>query len=296
MTDFDMSTLKIVATGLKFPEGPVAMADGSLIVVEIEGGSAARIAPDGTITRFDCGGGPNGAAVGPDGAIYIGNDGGLQFKDEGEIRFPWTMTDDNPGGSIQRLDLNTGEVKTIFTESGGQRIGGLNDIVFDTSGSAYTVDTARGVLHYFDPIAGNIVVAEEGLEIPNGGGLSPDGKVLYVSETYSGRLFAWDVAGPGKLTNRRQLYSSGGAHGFDGLAIDGAGNICVANLTKSGISVFSPAGEQLGVFRTPKEDAYVTNICFGGPDGNTAYICSSGRGILYSVQWPWPGLRLNFAC
>jgi gluconolactonase len=295
MTDFDMSTLKIVATGLAFPEGPVAMDDGSVVLVEIEGASTTRIAPDGSITRYDCGGGPNGAAVGPDGAIYIGNDGGLQFKDDGEIRFPWNMADDNPGGSIQRLDLKTGEVKTIFTDSEGQRIGGLNDIVFDTSGSAYAVDTARGVLHYFDPIAGTIAVVERDLQMPNGGGLSPDGQTLYVSETFSGRLFAWDVTGPGKLVNRREIYSSGGAHGFDGLAIDAAGNICVANLSKSGISVFSPTGELRGAFVTPKEDTFVTNICFGGPDGNTAYITSSGRGILYSVQWPWPGLRLNFA-
>ncbi len=295
MTDFDYSTLRIVATGLRFPEGPIAFDDGSVTVVEIEGGSVARIAPDGTIKRYHCGGGPNGSAVGPDGAVYVGNDGGLAFKTEDGIRFPWNIAPDYQGGSVQRVDLETGEVATIFTESGGGRIGGLNDLVFDTAGGCYAVDTMRGSIHYFDPIAGTIAVAAEELMAPNGGGLSADGGTLYVSETFSGRLWSIDVDGPGQLGARRELYSTGGAHGFDGLRVDGAGNICIANLAGSGITVISPGGDLLGAFKTPEHDPYVTQLCFGGPKGDTAYICSGGRGILYAIQWPWPGLRLNFA-
>lgn len=67
-----------------------------------------------------------------------------------------------------------------------------------------------------------------------------------------------------------------------------AGNVCVANLQKFGITAISPAGEVLGEFVTPEYDSYVTNICFGGPSGDTAFVCSSGRGILYSLQWPGP--------
>ncbi len=295
MAEFDYSTLRTVATGLGFPEGPVAFDDGSVLVVEIEGGSVARIAPDGSIRRFDCGGGPNGAAVGPDGAVYVCNDGGLAFRTDDGIRFPYALAEDYSGGSIQRIDLATGAVSTVFTESGGHSIGGLNDIVFDVSGGAYAIDTMRGMIHYADPIAKTIVVAVEGVMAPNGGGLSPDGKTLYVSETYSGRILAWDVTGPGQIANQREHYNAGGAHGFDGLAVDGAGNVCAANLAGSGISVISPSGALLGAFKTPENDPYVTNICFGGPNGDTAYICSAGRGILYSIAWPWPGLKLNFA-
>jgi gluconolactonase len=293
--EFDMSTLQTVTTGLRFAEGPIAFDDGTLAVCEIEGASLALVQPDGTTTRIDVGGGANGAAVGPDGAVYVGNDGGLEFMTEDGIRFPFALAEGNDGGSLERVDLATGAVETVFTHCDDVRIGNLNDIVFDTTGSCYIVDTTVGALYYADPIARTIGFADRTLEFPNGAGLSPDGTRLYVSETYSGRIVRFDVTGPGELANKTELYSSGGAHHFDGLAVDGAGNVCASNLQRSGISIISPDGALLGVFVTPVYDSYVTNICFGGPDGDTAYICSSGRGILYAVRWPFPGLRLNFA-
>ena len=208
---------------------------------------------------------------------------------------PFALAAGNDGGCLQRVDLTTGAVETVFTHWDGARIGSTNDIVFDTTGWCYFVDTTNGTLYYADPRAGVIRCAESGLEFPNGMGLSPDGTKLYVSETYSGRLFVWDVVGPGRMANKSELYATGAAHGWDGLAIDGVGNVCASNLQRSGITVVSSEGEVLGAFVTSIEDTYVTNICFGGADGRTAYICSSGRGILYSVRWPWPGLGLNFA-
>jgi gluconolactonase len=293
--EFDLSTLRTVTTGLRFPEGPVAVDDGSVLVVEIEGGALARVHSDGTQSRIHCGGGPNGAAFGPDGAVYVCNDGGLEFTTEEDIRFPYALAAGNGGGSIQGVDLEAGVVEAVFTHVEGERIGNLNDIVFDAGGSCYVVDTTRGTLYYADPVAGSIRLAERGLEFPNGMGLSPDGTRLYVAETYTGRLWAWDVTAPGLLANKRELYATGGEHGWDGLAVDGAGNVCASNLQRSGITVIDPTGAVLGAFVTPEHDPYVTNICFGGPDGDTAYVCSSGRGILYAVRWPWPGLRLHFA-
>lgn len=295
MPEFDYSTLRVVASDLHFPEGPVYLADGTLLVVEIERRSVARIAADGAITRYHCGGGPNGAALGPDGALYVGNNGGLLFRSEDGISFPYGIAEDYQGGAVQRLDLGTGAVSTVFTESGGSRIGGLNDLVFDAEGGCYAVDTIRGCVHYFDPLSGAIAVAVKDLAAPNGGGLSPDGRTLYVSETYTGKLWSFRIDRPGSLADQREHYSAAGAHGFDGLAVDGAGNVCAANLQESGISVISPSGELLGAFRTPEPDPYVTNICFGGREGDTAYICSGGRGSLYAIRWPWAGLRLNYA-
>ena len=81
---------------------------------------------------------------------------------------------------------------------------------------------------------------------------------------------------------------------LDSLAVDGDGNVCVATLVTGAISVISPEGELLDQVHVPKWDAYVTNICFGGPDLKTAYVTSSGWGLLYEMPWERPGLRLNY--
>src|SRR5260370_30130787 len=98
-----MSEVRIVATGLGFPEGPVAMQDGSVIVTEIRNNRCSRITPDGKASLFSAtGGGPNGLAVGPDGALYCCNNGGSRYVEGlsmGQGPHP-----DYKSGSIQRID------------------------------------------------------------------------------------------------------------------------------------------------------------------------------------------------
>jgi gluconolactonase len=108
-------------------------------------------------------------------------------------------------------------------------------------------------------------------------------------------VLTWDIGANGELNSRGVLYHADG-HGWDGLAVDGAGNVCASNLQHSGITIISPEGVPLQEVTVPEYDPYVTNICFGGPDGRTAFITSSGRGKLYATEWAYPGLRLNFAC
>ena len=79
---------------------------------------------------------------------------------------------------------------------------------------------------------------------------------------------------------------------FDSLAVLANGNIAVATLTTGYITEFSPAGEVVRAVKMP--DIYPTNICFGGPDMRTAYITLSDSGRLARMQWPEPGLKLNF--
>ena len=79
---------RTIATGLRFPEGPIAMPDGSVILVEIERGTLSRVRPEGTVEVVaETGGGPNGAAMGPDGRCYVCNNGG----------FEWHYQEDGPG-------------------------------------------------------------------------------------------------------------------------------------------------------------------------------------------------------
>ena len=83
-----------------------------------------------------------------------------------------------------------------------------------------------------------------------------------------------------------------GPAGFDSLAVLANGNICVATLSTGKITEFSPQGAIVREVAMP--DVYPTNICFGGPDLRTAYITLSASGQLAAMEWPEPGLRLNF--
>ena len=108
MTTFT-PTFKQIASGLRFPEGPVAMPDGSIVLVEIERRTLSRVTPDGKVhVLAQLGGGPNGAAMGPGGKIYVTNNGGLQFVERPGRLFPVGQSDDYTGGSIQVVDPGTG--------------------------------------------------------------------------------------------------------------------------------------------------------------------------------------------
>ncbi len=74
-----MPQMREITSGLQFPEGPIAMNDGSVLVVEIKRGALTRVTPDGRKEVVaETSGGPNGAAIGPDGMVYICNNGGLE--------------------------------------------------------------------------------------------------------------------------------------------------------------------------------------------------------------------------
>jgi len=277
--------MKLFATGLKYPSGPIALADGSLVVVEIEGGDLTRLDRDGSRTVIaHCGGGPNGAALGPDGAFYVCNNGGLEFRWEHEVRRPVALHRDNTGGYLQRVDPASGELEVVFSHVGDRRLGSLNDIVFDRHGRCWFVDTTAGEILLADPSEGRIDTAIAGLEFPNGIDLSADGRLLYVTETYSGRLLRYDVSGR-ELGAATVVHTATG-HGWDGIALDRAGRIWAANLEGSGVTVIAPDGAVERTLTTPVYDPHVTNVCFGGPDLETTYLTSSGRGVVYAMDTP----------
>ena len=297
-----------ITDGLVFPEGPIAMADGSVLVVEIKGQRLIRVSPDGAKEVVaELGGGPNGAAIGPDGACYLCNNGGFNWttQPDGSPR-PTGRADDYAGGSIQRVDLSTGAVETLYDRFDGEPLKGPNDIAFDAAGGFWFTDHGksydrlmdRGALFYAAADGSSIRQVAFPAITPNGVGLSPDGRTLYVTETETGRLWALDVVGPGEAA--KQPWPSpfggrfvGGATGyqrFDSVAVEAGGNICVATLIDGGISVFSPGGGLLEFHRAP--DRFCTNICFGGPDMRTAFITLSATGRLVAADWPRPGLEL----
>src|SRR5215218_9100654 len=111
MRSTNMSDIKILAEGFGFPEGPVVMPDGAVILTEIRSSRCSRVTPDGKSAVFsECGGGPNGLAIGPDGALYLCNNGGARYV-EGTSMSQGAHAG-YKGGSIQRLDAKTGAFKT----------------------------------------------------------------------------------------------------------------------------------------------------------------------------------------
>ncbi|MGI9169955.1 MAG: SMP-30/gluconolactonase/LRE family protein [Caulobacteraceae bacterium] len=299
--------IELVAEGLRFPEGPLAMADGSVIVTEIEAGVLTRVAADGAKSLVaDCGGGPNGAAIGPDGAIWVANNGGaFSWMKQNGLNIPGPTPAEHVGGSIQRVDIATGAVEVVYEACEGRRLIGPNDLVFDRAGGFWFTDHGCstpegrkfGALYYARCDGSHIARARDHLISPNGIGLSPDETVVYVADTYLGRLWAFDVAAPGVLAPPqgfapgRVIGNPPGFQYFDSLAVEASGAVCVATIINGGITAFDPDGSTEH-FAFP--DLVTTNICFGGPDMRDAWVTGSSTGRLYKRRWPRPGLKLNF--
>jgi len=298
----------LLTSDLEFPEGPIAMPDGSVVLVEIMGGRLTRVLPGGELqTVAELGGGPNGAAIGPDGFCYVCNNGGFSWRTDDGYSRPTGVPEDYRGGSIQRVDMETGAVETLYTDCDGVPLHGPNDIVFDSRGGFWFTDFGKkfddrlmhGFLYYATTDGASIRCAARHLLTPNGVGLSPDEQTVYVSETETSRLWRYPVSGTGEVDLEPWPSPNGGqlVHGlpgyqrFDSMALEENGNICVATLVNGGISVFAPGGELLEFHEAP--EGYCTNICFGGEDRQTAFITLSGYGQLLAVPWPRPGLKLH---
>lgn len=305
----DTPDITEIASGLRFPEGPIAMPDGSVLLVEIARGTLTRVTADGQVDVVaDLGGGPNGAAIGPDGRCYVCNNGGFVWHERKGRLYPGDTPTDYSGGRIERVDLDTGNVEVLYDSCDGQPLRGPNDIVFDADGGFWFTDHGktrprerdRTGVFYARADGSHIEEKIFPLEGPNGIGLSPQEDALYVAETLTGRLWEWRLSGPGELMAERRDRPDGGRMLpappgyllYDSLAVDARGRVCVATIIQGGISIIDPADGHVDHLALP--DLVTTNICFGGPDLRTAYATLSSTGRLVSFPWPEGGLPLNF--
>ena len=300
-----------IANGLQFPEGPIACRDGSVLLVEIAGARLSRCERGGrVVTIANLGGGPNGAALGPDGNCYVCNNGGLQWhRDPNGGLYPHGQATEYRGGSIQRVDLVTGAFETLYERVESGTLAGPNDIVFDERGGFWFTDLGsmndrsieRGRVCYATTDGSSIREVVFPMLTPNGIGLSPDGSKLYVAETLTARVWEFNVVAPGQLafaawpalSPGRLLYAARHFCSFDSLAVETNGNICVATLGTGGITVVSPEGALVEFVAFP--DRATTNVCFGGPDLRTAYVTQSRSGRLVAVHWARKGYAPPFS-
>lgn len=347
MPVYDPSSLRIVARDLEYPEGPIACADGTVLLVEIRGQRLTRVHPDGSTEPVaSIPGGPNGAAFGPDGKVYVCNSGGFDWTpipvaQTGQTL--WLGAGEAPhyaGGRIDRVDPGTGSVETVYRHCGqrldtaglGSRkpapgtwdppfqLRGPDDLVFDASGSFWFTDFGKGRLRDQD-VTGVYRAAADGSSIvqvvhpltsPNGIGLSPDGKRLYVALTWARTLLWWELDPddpgtivPNPLTLDGSYVLSGDLPPLDSLKVDAEGNVHVAGLIPTGntpfcngqVVVISPAGEVIQRLTLAVEGLFTplpSNLCFGGSDLQTVWITCGASGLLLEARSSVPGLRPAF--
>lgn len=299
--------MDVMATRLLIPEGPVVLADGSALIVEVGAGQLSRVSADGVITLVAClGGGPNGMAIGPDGAAYVCNNGGgfdCTLR-EGILSLAFAP-DRYVGGSIQRVDLSSGTATTLYATCDELPLLAPNDLVFDAVGGFWFTDHGTsspqaktyGALFYALPDGSKIRRVRQGLLSPNGVGVSPDDRWLYWADTLSARLWRAEIVAPGQLADYGRapgevVATAPGNIMLDSLAVEADGRVCIGSIGLGGITVIDPADGTCD--HLPLDDGMVTNIAFGGADGRDVWITAAGTGRLLRGRWPKPGLPLAF--
>lgn len=304
-----MTRIVEICGGLNFPEGPVALDDGSVLVAEMRSATIRRVRMDGSSSVVaTTGGGPNGAAMGPDGKCYVCNNGGVKWHDDANGPRPAGQAPGYKTGSIDRVDIETGAVEVLYDTVDGRHLCSPNDIVFDGQGGFWFTDSGktrerdadRGSIYYAAADGSMIREVVFPILVPNGIGISPDGGTLYVAETFTARLWAFEIAGPGKLRKEpwpspnggRLVIGLDGHQWFDSLAVEETGAIAIATLVTGAVTVVSPDGKIIERVTFP--DLYTTNICFGGEGRRTAYVTLANSGKLVAVDWSRAGLRLPY--
>jgi gluconolactonase len=271
--------VRVIKDGFNGSEGPIALADGSVIFSETNASRTIRIDPAGTVSVFlENTGGANGMSFDTDGRLFA-------------THVPF-------GATKVSIIYPKGKESLVVDNYQGKPFGRANDLTVARNGAIYFTDSANPTpapaaplplppaLYYVTPGSRIAVQVLSDLAFPNGVVLSRDEKTLYLNNTNGGFLVAFDVKPDGSLTNRRNFAEYKGVtknangamvSGADGITIDNDGRLHVASTI--GVQVFSPAGQHLGTIELSRAPQ---NLAFAGKDKRTLYVV--GRGVAFQIQ------------
>jgi sugar lactone lactonase YvrE len=249
------SDFEVVAAGLAFPESPRWHA-GQLFLSEKRAGRVLAVAGDGTVGTI---------------AEVVGEPGGLGWTPAGDmlvVAMARRAVVRIVGGDEQRVVADLSEITT----------GKCNDMVVDCNGNAYVGDFGYDLLHGAPPAPGVLALARPDgttavvatdLHFPNGCAITA-GRELIVAESAANRLTAFRIADDGTLTDRR-VFAELGGHVPDGIALDAAGAVWIADPLHDAVVRIADGGEVLER-RSTRQGAFACEL--GGDDGRTLFVCT----------------------
>jgi gluconolactonase len=247
-----------------FLEGPVFDEAGNLFVTDI---------PFGRVFRIDLKG--EWELV----AQWDGEPNGMKFLNTTEL----LVTDYRNG--LMVVDSRSGAVRPYLGRRNTESFKGLNDLTFDSQGNLYFTDQGQTGLH--DPTgrvyrlgpSGRLDLLLNNVPSPNGIVLSLDEKFLFVAATRGNCVWRMPLLADGGVSKAGQFFTSYGPSGPDGLAMDSAGNLLVANPGLAYVWVLNQRAEPVQVLRA-ETGASLTNLAFGGLKRRTLFCVESTTGSI----------------
>jgi gluconolactonase len=251
-----------------FLEGPVFDTAGNLYVTDIPFGRVFRITPQGDWDLV---------------AQWEGEPNGMKFLD------PHTLLITDYQLGLVRLDTRSGARAPHLPRRNTESFKGLNDLTLDSTGNVYFTDQGQTGLH--DPTgrvyrlrpSGQLDLLLANVPSPNGVVLSPDGKVLYVAATRGNCVWRAPLQADGSVSKVGQFFTSSGPSGPDGLAMDEAGQLYVANPGLGLVWALDAQGQPVTVLQGPRGHS-LTNLAFGGEGRKTVFVTDSSTGEILCAR------------
>jgi gluconolactonase len=270
--------IRTLAAGIGFTEGPVWHESDGLLVTSMSRGLLYSVDLDGgePAVWVETGGGPNGVALGPDGAVYVAQNGSATIKSRSERPAP---------AGIQVV--RDGVVEHLTTEG----CVAPNDLVLGPNGKVYFTDptAAPPRVSTLSLDSGRVVTAVEGIDFPNGLAFGLDPEELFVADSRTGNVFKYHVTG--EKISGPEVFASAPGGNPDGIAFDAEGNLYVALFETDEIAVFDVRGTRVESLPTGA-GSKPTNCCFAGPDMATLVVTAASGGRVLALPGEYRGLKV----